>query len=122
MDDTRRFWIISIVSQRREINDAHNVFNDTKHKTTIPKAIIQNGLPSYDEAFQKEFFSLQNPRVENIRSISVRNQGLYSKVERLNGTMLEREKVMRGMQKKQTANRLLTRCEYITISYANIRR
>ena len=99
MDDTTRFWISSMVSQRRELNDARNVFKDAKRKIKIAKAIIHDGLPSYDGAFQKEFYT--HPRTlefEILRSISVRNQGLNSKVERLNGTIREREKVMRGMQ------------------------
>jgi transposase-like protein len=107
MDDTTRFWISSKVSQRRELSDVRNVFKDEKRKTKIPKAIIHDGLPSYDGAFQKEFYTAKNPRVRNIRSISVRNQGLNSKVERLNGTMREREKVMRGMQRKETAQQFV---------------
>lgn len=107
MDDTTRFWISSMVSQCREITDARAVFQDAKNKTTVPKAIIHDGLKSYDEAFQKEYFTLKNPRTKNIRSISVRNQGLNSKVERLNGTMREREKVMRGMQKKESAQKVI---------------
>lgn len=39
--------------------------------------------------------------------MSVRNEGLNSKVERLHGTIREREKVMHGMQTKQTAQTLL---------------
>jgi len=37
---------------------------------------------------------LKSPRVKNIRSISVRNQGLNSRVKRLNGTVSEHDKVM----------------------------
>jgi transposase-like protein len=107
MDDTTRFWISSMVSQRRELTDARRVFKDAKRKVKIAKAIIHDGLPSYDKAFQKEFYTAKNPRVRNIRSISVRNQGLNSKVERLNGTMREREKVMRGMQRKETAQQIV---------------
>ncbi|MGH9975811.1 MAG: IS6 family transposase, partial [Nitrososphaeraceae archaeon] len=107
MDNTTRFWISGIVSQRREIADARKVFQDAKTKTANVTAIIHDGLWSYDEAFQKEYFTLKNRRVHNVRSISVRNQGFNSKVERLNGTMREREKVMRGMQNKQTAQKVL---------------
>jgi transposase-like protein len=107
MDDTTRFWISSMVSQRRELTDARRVFKDAKRKVKVAKAIIHDGLPSYDKAFQKEFYTAKNPRVRNIISISVRNQGLNSKVERLNGTMREREKVMRGMQKKETAQQIV---------------
>jgi putative transposase len=107
MDDITRFWISSIVSQRREIADARAVFKDTKSKTTSPKAVIHDGLHSYDEAFQREYFKLKNPRVKNIRSISVRNEGLNSLVERLHGTIRDREKVMRDMQNKESAQKII---------------
>ncbi|MGC1931575.1 MAG: hypothetical protein WA667_21600 [Candidatus Nitrosopolaris sp.] len=63
-------------------------------------------MKSYDEAFQKEYFSLKNPRVQNIRSVSVTHEGLNSKVERL-GIIREREKVMRGMQTRETAQKVV---------------
>ncbi len=107
MDNTTRYWISSVVSQRREVIDASLVFQDAKLKTGIPKAIIHDGLPSYDKAFQKEYYTLKNPRVKNIRSISVRNEGLNSVVERLNGITRDREKVMRGMQTKETAQKVI---------------
>jgi transposase-like protein len=91
----------------REVADARAVFQDSKKRANGPKAIIHDGLRSYDEAFQKEYFSLKNPRVKNVRSVSVRNEGLNSKVERLHGTIREREKVMRGMQKRETAQKII---------------
>ena len=45
--------------------------------------------------------------MQNIRSISVRHEGLNSKVERLHGTIREREKVMRGMQTRETAQKVV---------------
>jgi transposase-like protein len=114
MDDTTRFWISSMVSQRREIADARAVFKDQKAKTGMPMAVIHDGLRTYNEAFQKEYFTLKNPRVKNIRSISVRNEGLNSRVERLNGTMRDREKVMRGMHSKESAQKII---EAIRINY-----
>ncbi len=87
-------------------------------KIEIPKAIIQDGLPSYDKAYQKEFYTLKNPRVNNIRSISVRNEGLNSVVERLNGTVRDREKVMRGMNTRESAQKIV---EAMRIHYNYIR-
>jgi transposase-like protein len=107
MDNTTRFWISSIVSQRREIIDARRVYQDAKQKTGIPKAVIHDGLPSYDEAFQREYFTLKNPRVKNIRSISVRHEGLNSLVERLNNTVRDKEKVMRGMNTRDSAQKII---------------
>ena len=96
-----------MVSQRREVIDARSVFQDAKNKTPMPQAVIHDGLRTYDEAFQKEYSTLKTPRIKNVRSISVRNQGLNSKVERLNGTVRDREKVMRGMQKRETAQKVV---------------
>ena len=107
MDETTRFWITSKISQRRETQDARDVFQDAKSKTTHAKAIIHDGLPSYNTAFQKEYYTRKNPKVMNIRSISVREQGLNSRVERLNGTMRDREKTMRGMNKAESAQKLI---------------
>ena len=61
---------------------------------------------------------MKNPRVKNIRSISVRNQGLNSRVERLNGTMRDREKVMRGMNTKESSQKLI---EAMRIHYNFVR-
>lgn len=107
MDDTTRFWISSKISQRREVADARAVFKDAKSKTISAKAIIHDGLGSYDEAFRKEYYTLRSPQVKNIRSISVRNEGLNSRVERLNGTMRDREKVMRGMNTRESAQKII---------------
>jgi len=87
MDNTTRFWISNKISQCREIADARIVFEDQKAKSGMPKAIIHDGLRTYDDAFMKEYHTIKNPRIKNIRSISVRNEGLNSRVERLNGTM-----------------------------------
>jgi hypothetical protein len=57
-----------------------------------PIALVLNGLPSYNEVYQKEFFTKRNPRTINIRSVSVRNEGLNSKVEGLHGSSRETEK------------------------------
>ncbi len=55
MDDTTRFWVSSIVTQRREVADARKVFKDSKSKTSKAntKAIVHDGLPSYNDAFNK---------------------------------------------------------------------
>jgi len=114
MDNTTRFWISSKVSQRREIEDARAVFQDAKRKTPKPRAIVHDGLKAYNEAFAKEYYTSTNPRTENIRSISVRHEGLNQKVERLNGVFRDREKVMRGMDHKDSAQKLIdaTRIHY----------
>jgi putative transposase len=108
MDNTTRFWICTKISQKREVADARAVFQEA-NKIAPQKAIafVHDGLRSYDEAYQKEFFTLKNPRTMNIRSVSVRNEGLNSKVERLNGSVRDREVVMRDMDHKESAQTLM---------------
>ncbi len=107
MDNTTRFWISSKVSQRREIEDAREVFQDAKSKTPKPIAIIHDGLPAYNEAFAKEYWTMGRNKTRNIRSVSVRHDGLNQKVERLNGIFRDRERVMHGMDSKDSAQKLI---------------
>jgi transposase-like protein len=50
---------------------------------------------------------MREKRVRNIRSVSVRHNGLNQKVERLNGVFRDREKVMRGMDHKESAQKTI---------------
>jgi hypothetical protein len=50
---------------------------------------------------------MASPRTRNIRSVSVRHNGLNQKVERLNGIFRDREVVMRGMDHKDSAQKLI---------------
>jgi len=107
MDNTTKFWISSKVSQRREVEDARAVFQDAKRKTPKPIAIVHDGNPSYNEAYWKEYYEMGGKRVQNIRSVSVRHEGLNQTVERLNGIFRDREVVMRGMDHRESAQRLI---------------
>jgi len=103
MDSTSRFWICSKLTQKRSTEDARAVFKDMKQRAPLPKAIVHDGLPSYDEAYQKELFTHTQPRIQNIRSIGSNEKGLNPKVERLNGTVRDRETVCRGLDNPEAA-------------------
>ncbi len=106
-DNSTRFWISSKISQTRKVDDARAVFQDAKRKSPRPLAIIHDGLHSYSEAFDKEYYTMESPRTRNIRSVSVRHNGLNQKVERLNGIFRDREIVMRGMDNYDSAQKLV---------------
>ncbi len=50
---------------------------------------------------------MQQPRIQNVRSISSNEQGLNPKIERRNGTVRDREIVMRGMDNAEAAQELM---------------
>ena len=84
MDSTTRFWICSKISQKRDTKSGVALLKEMKKRAPLPSALIHDGLPTYDDAFNKELFTLKNPKIQNIRSIGSSHQGLNSKVERLN--------------------------------------
>lgn len=107
MDSTTRFWICSKITQKRSTNDARAVFQEMKQRAPLPKAIVHDGLPSYSEAYHKELFSHTQPRIQDVRSIGSNEKGLNPKVERLNGTVRDRETVMRGLDNAEAAQELI---------------
>jgi transposase-like protein len=64
-------------------------------------------LQSYTEAVAKEYYIKEGIRTKDVRSVSVRHKGLNQKVERLNGIFRDREKVMRGMDHKESAQKTI---------------
>lgn len=79
---------------------------------------IHDGLPLYDKAFQKKFFTLKYPRLMNIHSSSVRHEDINSIAERLNGSTLVRKKIMCGMNTKECVQKII---EAMRIHYNYVR-
>lgn len=104
MDDETRFWIAQEVADSKEKHDASSLFRKGKEVTqTKPKVLITDGLQSYHDAYQKEFWeSDRTKRTLHIRHIHLRGDKNNNKMERLNGEIRDREKVVRGLKKKDS--------------------
>lgn len=104
MDDETRFWIAQEVADRKEGHDASGLFRQAKEVAqTKPKVIITDGLPSYHEAYMKEFWTQKREnRTLHIKHIRLQGDHNNNKMERLNGEIRDREKVMRGLKKEDT--------------------
>lgn len=104
MDRETRFLLASTISEKREIADARKTFQIAKNRAKAkPLTVTTDGLRSYQDAFKKEFFTLRNPRTKHIRSAGIRaSRQNNNNVERLNGTVRERNKTMRGLKRKDT--------------------
>ncbi len=108
MDRETRFLLASQIHKKREVADARLVFAEGKAiARTTPLAVVHDGLTSYDDAFNKEFYRNRKPQVTNIRSIGATKHGRNQHVERLNGTIRDREKSMRGMYSDTSAQSLM---------------
>jgi transposase-like protein len=101
MDDETRFWIAQEVADTKDTHDARHLFQMAKDRAgKKPGILITDGLMSYHDAFVKEYWT--NRQVDStvhIRQISLTGKHNNNKVERLNGEIRDREKVMRSLKK-----------------------
>ena len=103
MDDETRYWIAQEVAESKYKHDARKLFQLAKKVIgKKPEILITDGLPAYHDAYKKEFWTLRNPRTEHIKHIKIRGDMNNNKMERLNGEIRDREKVMRGLKKDDT--------------------
>jgi putative transposase len=64
-----------------------------------PETLITDGLPAYHDAYKKEFWTMRkDTRTEHINAIKLRGDMNNNKMERFNGEVRDREKVMRGLK------------------------
>ena len=103
MDDETRFWIAQEVADSKYKHDARKLFRMGKELMgKKPKTIITDGLKSYHDAYKKEYWTLKAPRTEHISHVRIRGDKNNNKMERLNGEIRDREKVIRGLKKDDT--------------------
>jgi putative transposase len=103
MDDETRFWIAQEVAETKFTHDARALFRMGKELTgKKPMLLITDGLPSYHDAYRKEFWQHEQPRPQHISHIRIQGDRNNNKMERLNGEVRDREKVMRGLKKSNT--------------------
>ena len=103
MDDETRFLIAQEVAESKYKHDARRLFEMGKRVTgKKPETIITDGLPAYHDAYKKEYWTLKGPRTQHINAIKLKGDMNNNKMERLNGEIRDREKVMRGLKKNDT--------------------
>ena len=72
MDDETRFWIAQEVAETKYSHDARNLLSMSKKLMgKKPMTFITDGLPSYNETYKKEFWTLKGPRIEHVRHITL---------------------------------------------------
>jgi transposase-like protein len=103
MDDETRFWIAQQVADTKYTADVRPLFREGKEIVgKRPAVIISDGAPNFHDAYNKEFFTLKNPRTRHIAHIRLQGDHNNNKMERMNGEIRDREKVMRGLKKVDT--------------------
>jgi transposase-like protein len=98
MDDETRYWIAQEVSNVKEGANASRLFIEAKKVAgKQPSTLITDALPSYSMAAHFDF-----PHATHVREIALDGKVHNNKMERMNGEIRDREKVMRGIKRTDT--------------------
>ena len=98
MDDATRFYLAQEVSETKERHDARTLFRNAKERAgKRPAIMITDGLPSYHEAFNKEYYTNKKDSI-HINTIQLTGEHNNNLMERANGEFRDREKCTRGLK------------------------
>ncbi len=105
MDDDTRYWLASDLAEKKHGHKAEALFKRTiDHAGKYPDEMITDGLGSYKQAARNEFQGM----VKHTSEIHITGRHVgkdnNNKMERLNGTIRDREKTFRGCGTKHTAS------------------
>jgi transposase-like protein len=99
MDDQTRFWIAQEVANTKYTADVRPLFKLAKAVAQKqPLTLITDGAANFHEAYTKEFY-VRKMGTEHIREIHIAGKVHNNKMERMNGEIRDRERVMRTLEK-----------------------
>ena len=102
MHQRTRFWIAQEVADTKFTADLRPLFQKGKEiAEKNPKTLITDGAPNFHEAYTKEFWTRGNG-TEHIREIRMSGSVHNNKMERFNGEIRDRERVMRTLETPDT--------------------
>ena len=99
MDDETRFWIAQQIADHKGTSDVRPLFQEGKEITgKKPVTLISDKAQNFHDAWRKEFYTKSYPRTAHLREITLTRKIHNQKMERMNGEMRDREKVVRGVK------------------------
>lgn len=103
MDDQTRFWISQQVADGKFTADVRPLFAEAKRVAgKRPLTMITDGGNHFIQPIIKEFWTNTNPKTQHVRDIRLDGTTHNNKMERMNGEIRDREKVMRGLKRVDT--------------------
>jgi transposase-like protein len=101
MDEKTRFHLVSMITKTRETQDAKKVFRQSKKAgNKKPRVMVTDGLHSYKGAFKKELYD-HHQSCKHVADVALQ-ESLNNVLERMHGSIREREKVVRGLKVDET--------------------
>ena len=103
MDDDTRYWLASDMANNKFHHNTDNLLELTKRQAgKSPRNFITYGLQAYMKS-SKKVFGKETNHVRHIHIAGKRDRDNNNKMERINGTIRDREKVFRGLKRIDTS-------------------
>ncbi len=103
IDNKTRFLIANTVTFHRSDRSARKIFQKIKEVTDKKPAYIStDGLASYANAIKNEF-----SETKHMKNVGLMDKVNNNKIERFHGSWRERDKVMRGLENRETTEQML---------------
>ena len=101
MDDETRFWIAKEVAETKFTADITPMFRQGKDFAgKAPSTLITDGAFNFDSAFRKAFWRENKAlMIQHVRHVRMSGDKNNNRMERFNGEIRDREKVMRSLKK-----------------------
>jgi transposase InsO family protein len=95
----RSFSSARSISSETNVSDAREAFQDAKAVAKVePRVLLTDGLASYGPAARREF-----PDAVHVAGVGLQGRLNNNRMERYQGTLKERTKVMRALKNNDTA-------------------
>jgi len=109
VDAETRFLVATHYSLRRDIDSAKILLNNAKLRADKPVSITTDGLHAYIKSMKKVWYNKHDSRETKVMHLRITSPHDYSNniIERIQGTIRERVKVMRGFHSPQSAELIL---------------
>lgn len=107
IDDGTRFLVSTVYSKNRGLEEGTRLMKQAKKLGGRPWLVTTDGLPLYENAIKKAFYTLKQGKVTHRRRIASKGEGFNTKMERFQGTIRERVKTMRGFGNIKSAELIL---------------
>jgi transposase-like protein len=104
MDDETRFWIAQQVSNSKYTADITPLFREGKKiAEKAPNTLITDGAFNFNSAYRRAFWREEKAlMIQHVRHVRMSGDNNNNKMERMNGEIRDREKVMRSLKKDDT--------------------
>jgi len=101
MDDETRFWIAQQVSDTKYTADISPMFRQGKKVAgKAPHILITDGAYNFSSAFESAFYRENKAlMIQHVRHVRMSGDLNNNKMERFNGELRDREKIVRGVKK-----------------------